>query len=121
MRGTLPKIQAVDAWITPEQNRTFREGHPELSFFAAAGRPMDYPKKKQEGKDERLKALSDFIKPELVRRWLNEARGSGVAADDILDALALCRSAARVMLCCHNTLPAEPPRDARGLTMEMVF
>ena len=121
MWGILPKIQAVDDWITAARNRTFREGHPELSFRAAAGRPMDYHKKRPEGKDERLEALSDFIKPALVRRWLNETRGTGAGEDDVLDALALCRSAARVMLCCHDTLPAEPPQDTRGLRMEMVF
>lgn len=121
MWGILPKIQAVDDWITPARNQTFREGHPELSFLAAAGRPMANHKKKPGGRAERLEALSGFIDPELVRGWLNETRQPGAGEDDILDALALCRSAARVMLCCHDTLPVEPPQDTRGLKMEMVF
>ena len=119
--GILRKIKEVDDWITPARNRTFREGHPELSFLAAAGRPIVSKKKSPEGKGERLEVLSDFIDPELVRKWLSETRGSGAGKDDILDALALCRSAARVMLRCHDTLPAEPPQDTRGLKMEMVF
>jgi addiction module HigA family antidote len=121
MWGIIPKIQAVDDWITPARNRTFREGHPELSFRAAAGRPMTYHKQNPEGKAERLEALSSFIDPEIVRKWLKEARGPEAGEDDILDALALCRSAARVVLRCHDTLPAKPSKDDRGLKMEMVF
>ena len=91
--GILPKIREVDAYIASARNLTFREGHPELSFYAAAGRPMEYNKKKAEGRDERLAALTSFIHGTMVREWLDRTRGSGAARDDILDALALCRSA----------------------------
>ena len=121
MWNILPKIREVDDWLTPAGNRTFREGHPELSFTAAAGRPMAHYKKTREGEAERLAALAGFIDRATVHEWLDKARGSGAARDDILDALALCRSAARVVLGCHGQLPADPPRDARGLQMEMVF
>ena len=117
----LPKIREVDGWIGSAPNSTFREGHPELSFYVAAGRPMEHTKKKAEGRNERLDALCDFIDPAMIREWLDQARGSGAAKDDVLDALALCQSAARLALNCHCTLPADPPRDGRGLTMEMVF
>ena len=118
----LPKIREVDAWITPERNRAIREGHPELSFYAAAGRPMQYNKKEAAGRGERLDALACFIDRAIVLEWLGRARGSGAAKDDILDALALCRSAARVLLDCHGTVPTgHPPQDSRGLSMEMVF
>ena len=115
--GILPKIREVDDWIT------FREGHPEVSFCAAAGRPMKHNKKKPEGRDERLDALTSFIDRAMVLEWLDRTRGSGAAKDDVLDALALCRSAARLALGCHSTLPAAPPVDvdAHGLAMEMVF
>ena len=119
--GILPKIREVDAYIASARNLTFREGHPELSFYAAAGRPMEYNKKKAEGRDERLAALTSFIHGTMVREWLDRTRGSGAARDDILDALALCRSAARLALGCHGTLPAAPPRDTEDLAMEMVF
>ncbi len=121
MWNILPKIRAVDDWITPARNRTFREGHPELAFAGAAGRPMAHYKKTPEGEAERLDALAGFIESAAVLEWLDRARGSGAARDDIVDALALCRSAARVLLGCHGQLPADPPRDARGLPMEMVF
>ena len=121
--GILPKIREVDDWIRAARNLTFREGHPELSFCAAAGRPMKHKKKKKEGRDERLDALTSFIDRAMVLEWLDRTRGSGAAKDDVLDALALCRSAARLALGCHSTLPAAPPVDvdAHGLAMEMVF
>ena len=121
MWNILPKIREVDDWITPARSRTFREGHPELAFAGAAGRPMAHYKKTPEGEAERLDALADFIDPATILEWLGKARGSGAARDDIVDALALCRSAARVLLGCHGQLPEDPPRDARGLPMEMVF
>ena len=92
-----------------------------IVIAAAAGRPMAHYKKTPDGEAERLDALAGFIEPAAVREWLDRARGSGAARDDIVDALALCRSAARVLLGCHGRLPADPPKDASGLPMEMVF
>ena len=117
----LPKVREVDAWITRERNRTFREGHPELSFCAAAGRPMGHSKTSQQGQGERLDVLASFVDRTMVLRWLEQAHG-GAATDDVLDALALCWSAARLALACHRILPSgHPPQDSRGLPMEMVF
>lgn len=121
MWNILPKIGEVDDWITPARNRTFREGHPELAFAGVSGQPMAHYKKTPEGEAERLDAMAGFIDRATVLEWLERARGSGAARDDIVDALALCRSAARVVLGCHGQLPADPPKDVRGLPMEMVF
>ena len=121
MWNILPKIREVDDWISPSRSRIFREGHPELAFTGVSGRPMAHYKKTPEGEAERLDALAGFIERAAVRKWLDRARGSGAARDDIVDALAMCRSAARILLGCHGQLPADPPKDARGLPMEMVF
>ena len=121
MWNILPKIREVDDWITPARNRTFREGHPELAFAGVSGRPIAHYKKTPEGEAERLDAMTGFIDRDTVLEWLDRVRGSGAARDDIVDALALCRSAARVLLGCHGQLPVDPPNDARGLPMEMVF
>ena len=120
----LPKIREVDTWIRTRtaHDLILREGHPELSFFAAAGQPMEHKKNKREGQKERMDALARFIiDRKMMEDWLDQTRGSGVAKDDILDALALCRSAARLALGCHATLPANPPSDSKGLVMEMVY
>lgn len=121
MWNILPKIREVDDWLVPVRSRTFREGHPELAFAGVSGQPMAHYKKTREGEAERLAVLAGFIDPSTVRTWLDRARGSGAARDDIVDALALCRTAARVALGCHGQIPADPPTDARGLPMEMVF
>lgn len=118
-----PKIREVDAWITQMRQGTLREGHPELSFRTAAGRSMKHNKKTKVGQDERLNALAGFIDREMVCEWLIQTQGdSRWAADDILDALALCWSAKRLLLGSHGTLPTgDAPKDRRGLPMEMVF
>ncbi len=121
MWNILPKIREVDDWITPSRSPIFREGHPELAFAGVSGWPMAHYKKTPAGEAERLDALAGFIDRATVLEWLDGARGSGAARDDIVDALALCRSAARVVLGCHGQLPADPPKDARSLPMEMVF
>lgn len=117
----LPKIREVDSWVTPARSRSFREGHPELSFLAAAGGPMKFSKKKPGGETERVEILTGFIDRATLFDWLDETPGSGAEWDDIVDALALCRTAARVVLGCHGRLPGDPLTDARGLPMEMVF
>ena len=116
----MPKIREVDDWIRAG-NRPYREGHPELSFYALAGRSMEHNKKKTEGRDERLRLLTAFIEPTMVCGWLELTRGSGAGKDDVLDALVLCRSAARFALGCHCMLPDDPPLDSEGLAMAMVY
>ena len=117
----MDKIREVDEWISSKQNPTLREGHPELSFLAAARQPMSHHKRTAAGLAERLEALRDFVCPERSLELMEKTSHSGVAPDDILDALALCRSAARVVLRCHEQVPANPPKDNCGLAMEMVF
>ena len=117
----LPKMREADCWIRAASSLAVREGHPELSFYAVAGRPMEHNKKTAAGRNERLNALTGFVDEANVHEWLDRTRGAGTARDDILDSLALCRSVARLALDCHCTLPSRPPRDAHGLAMEMVF
>ena len=117
----LRKIRCMDAWITVDRQRTFREGHPELSFSAAAEGPMEHSKRSRAGQDDRMDALAGFIDQAIVLEWLR-TRPPGADDDDILDALSLCWSAARLALSCHRILPTDhPPKDCRGLSMEMIF
>ena len=70
---------------------------------------------------ERIQVLKDVeprtqqIFDEACRRFLDRA-----AEDDILDALVLAVTAYRG---CGRlqTFPNQPPKDAKGLTMEMVY
>ena len=59
-----------------------------------------------------------------AREMLDEAlrdHGHHAAPDDILDALAAAVTAREGYPDRLETVPDEPPRDARGLPMEMVF
>jgi predicted RNase H-like nuclease len=122
--GIYPKIREVDALLRahPEARRRMREVHPELAFWAwAGGRAMRAGKRSPEGRRERLRLVEAW----LGRRPLREARArfarSEVADDDLLDALAALWTAARIHAGRARTVPAEPPRDAEGLRMKIVY
>jgi predicted RNase H-like nuclease len=109
----LPRIEDVDAVMTPElQSRVF-EVHPELSFGAmAGGSPVLTPKRSAAGSKERRALLqrAGVCVPE---------RPTGAAADDLLDACALMWSARRIAGGTASRLPDPPSRDSRGLSMEL--
>jgi predicted RNase H-like nuclease len=95
-----------------------RECHPEVTFAALNdGRPMRFNKKKAEGRAERA-ALLSALYCEDTSSWCVPA---GASRDDLYDAAALCWSAARIANGIAQTLPIEPPADARGLRMEIVY
>ena len=118
------KIREVDAAMTPDlQSRVF-EVHPELAFWALNGEcALELPKK--------VKSSPSQPGLDLRRGLLRGAGFSGhtletsdwprreVGPDDIIDACALAWSAARLLEGKAVTLPAEPPRDGRGLRMEI--
>ena len=119
------KIQEVDDLVrrSAEARSRIREVHPELCFWAFAGRrPMAAPKKDRAGRRERLALLrrldpsTDECYKDALRRFLRRE----VARDDILDAMvaALTADGAPEGL---RSLPGEPRRDAHGLPMEMVY
>ena len=109
----LPRIEDVDAVMTPElQSRVF-EVHPELSFGAmAGGSPVLTPKRSAAGSKERRALLqrAGVCVPE---------RPTGAVADDLLDACALMWSARRIAGGTASRLPDPPSRDSRGLSMEL--
>ena len=121
-----PKIAEVDRVMlyrdvsaTPQ----VREVHPELCFWSLNNRqPMEFGKKKSEGESERLRLLQG-IEPrsqEIYEGACSKFLRKVVARDDILDALvaAIIATRGEDQL---KTVPENPPRDARGLPMEMVF
>jgi predicted RNase H-like nuclease len=116
------KIREIDDLLCDEASAIgrLRESHPEVCFSALAGRPMAHNKRRQPGRAERLEVLDGFLPgaEELMER-IRAGRLSEVKADDAIDALVLAVTALG-----HpsdvRTLPAEPPRDALGLPMEIV-
>ncbi len=119
------KIKAVDTWLqnTRKARSRIRESHPELCFWAMAGRhAMVYPKKTAQGFRERYFILEKNYPQTgaVVQQALDQFRRKDLARDDILDALALAVSV-RLSAGKPKTVPLEPPIDRKGLTMEIVY
>lgn len=117
----VPKIAAVDALMTPAAQRRIVEVHPECCFAAMnGGTAVALSKKRAAGRAVRLALLLRHWAPGVDLAGLVEAnRAPGVARDDIVDAMAACWSAERVLRGDATRLPVEPAVDARGLRMEI--
>ena len=121
-----PKIAEVDKALlarTSSAAPLVREVHPELCFWALNnGRPMEFGKKDPRGEAERLRIL-EGVEPrtqEIFDTACSRFLRKVVARDDILDALAAAVTAHHS----HGqlqTVPDVPPKDAKGLPMEIVF
>jgi predicted RNase H-like nuclease len=110
----VPKIRQLDNYLRQQSANgpVVREVHPEVCFWGLAGRPMQHPKHRPEGRAERLAVLADVIANAHPKSLLGE--------DDVLDALV---AAVTALLSSENskTLPQVPEQDAHGLRMEMVY
>jgi len=113
------KIREVDEMMSPARQDRIVEVHPELSFFELNEQvPVVAPKRSAEGLAQRVGLLE--------RRWHRDAgavvdrsASSDAARDDIVDAMAACWTAERVLAGKAVRVPDDPPRDARGLRMEI--
>lgn len=114
----LDKIEDANSAMKPDLQKRIVEVHPEVCFLALNdSKPMAYKKKRVVGRIERLEALSRWFSDDLA----NIAAPPGAARDDFLDACAAAWTAARVAREEAERLPQEPPLNARGLRMEIVY
>ena len=119
--GLFAKLREVDAALRrrPALLRRVREIHPELAFRAMArARAGLPPKRSAPGRAERL-ALLERRFPDVRAAVARPPRGA--AADDVIDAFAVCWSAARIAGRRAVCLPARPCHDARGLPMAICY
>lgn len=121
--GIVSKIRDVDREMLryPTMQRRIREVHPEVSFWAWAGRTMRYRKTSRAGREERLAVVEGYFGSGAfgaVRELYPVGR---VGHDDISDAFAALWSAERILRGDEQTLPRHPPVDSRGLRMEIVY
>ena len=119
------KIFEVDRLMSHDKNARHRmkESHPELCFWAlAGGNPMIYSKKRSQGFLERYSILKNIYPNSraILHQSLDQFLRRDLAKDDILDAIALAISA-RLSLQVIKTVPSTPPRDKKGLPMQMVY
>jgi len=117
-------IAAVDDLLqnVPEARLTIRESHPEVCFRAFAGAPLAASKRTAAGYAERMRSLASFDAdaPPVVQAVAEATTGSDVGVDDVLDAVVLAYTA-RPGPGSLRSLPPEPPTDAVGLPMEIVY
>ena len=101
-----------------------REVHPEICFWAFAGKKaMPHNKKKPEGRKERLTLLKECYPKktkEIFENALCKFPRKVVAKDDILDTLVAALTA-RGDPSELESFPDKPQCDKKGLPMEMVY
>lgn len=123
--GILRKCEEVDQLLhdEPRARRIVREVHPEICFWAFAGRkPMEHNKGTPQGCRERVALLKRF-RPSAnheIKAMLAQFPRKEVARDDAVDAMAaaVTASARGAVL---RTLPPHPQTDSFGRPMEMVY
>ncbi|MEW6226588.1 MAG: DUF429 domain-containing protein [Bacillota bacterium] len=122
--GIVRKIREVDEFLETHGEARFRlrETHPEVCFWALAGRPMEHRKKTHAGFEERLEVLRSVCPAAntIVQRALSGWRRSQVVRDDVLDALVAAVSA-KMGAGELTSLPATSECDSKGLQMEIVY
>jgi len=96
--------------------------HPAVCFRAFAGEHMEYDRTTAGGYAERLRTLAavDRDAPPAVQAAAEAVGGHDVSVADVLDATVLAYTALP-----HDgrlrSLPPEPPLDANGLPMQIVY
>jgi len=113
-----PKMREVDALLrgSAKLRRVVFEAHPELAFARMnGGKPVLSKKRQPEGYAERLKLLARHGFRTKVNRL------SGAARDDILDAIAVCRTATLIARGEAKRLGPARQRDSCGLPMNIWF
>ncbi len=117
--GLFAKLRQVDDAMTPELQATVHEVHPELSFARMnGGRPMEISKQKREGQDARIEMLRAAGFDVTAAKVKRMAR-AGVGRIDVLDAHAVCWTAARIARGEADRLGDGSDVDTRGLRMEL--
>lgn len=118
--GLFAKLREVDAVMTPALSARVFETHPEAGFARLNGAALTHGKKTAEGRAERLALLArhgvsnDVLDPHPYPR-------TRCAPDDVLDAAMCAVTALRILRRQAESLPEDPPVDARGLPMRIVL
>jgi predicted RNase H-like nuclease len=113
-----PKLREVDGLLRtrPRLKRIVYEAHPELAFARMnGGKPVLSKKRKLDGYAERCRLLARHGFACTVERL------SGAARDDILDAIAVCRTALLIAEGKATRLGPARARDSHGLPMNIWY
>jgi predicted RNase H-like nuclease len=113
-----PKLREIDELMRSEHklHRVIYEAHPELAFARMnGGKPVLSKKRQPEGYEERRKLLSRHGFKTKIERL------PGAARDDILDAIAVCRTATLIAADTATRLGPAAKKDRHGLPMNIWF
>jgi len=106
----------------PEAAAVVRATHPELCFRAFAGQPLEHDETTAAGYAERMRTLArhDRDAPPVIQKVAEATDGHEVSVATVLDAVVLAYTA-QPGDGTLRSLPADPPTDASGLPMELVY
>jgi predicted RNase H-like nuclease len=110
------KLREVNERMTPERQMHLLETHPELVFWRLNGRVRLKNKKTKSGRKQRITLLGQHGFGR-IETWLDQRRGTGIGADDLIDACA-CALAARESI---QRIPNDEPPMEQGIRMEIWF
>ena len=113
-----PKMREVDELLRhkPALQAIVYEAHPELAFARMnGGKPVLSKKRQPDGYAERRRLLARHGFRSKIDRL------AGAARDDILDAIAVCRTALLITQGKATRLGPARLRDSRGLPMNIWF
>jgi predicted RNase H-like nuclease len=113
-----PKMREIDALMrgSAKLRRVVREAHPELAFTRMnGGKPVLAKKRQPDGFTQRLKLLATH-----GLKWTPQ-QIPGAARDDVLDAMAVCRTAALIADGTATRLGPAGERDRYGLPMNIWY
>jgi predicted RNase H-like nuclease len=118
-----PKIRELDDLLRshPDIGERVYEVHPEVTFTAWNGTPFVEPKRKQPGFARRYDLVSGYFGRNAYEAIRARYQRQDVANDDILDAFAALWTAERILSGKACSLPVDPPLDAAGLPMRMMY
>ncbi|WP_075590673.1 DUF429 domain-containing protein [Labilibacter marinus] len=121
----VPKIKELDKLLRkyPELKQNMFEGHPELCFKYLKGQSLNYKKKTQEGKEERLQLLErnfPHIK-KLFESVRSQFLKKDVADDDILDSIVLSINAKEIAKGNYVKFPTTEQRNKDSIVMQVVI
>lgn len=113
-----PKMREVDELLRrrPRLKRLVYEAHPELAFARMNdGKPVLTKKRRPDGYAERRRLLAKHDFHTKVEKL------PGAARDDIVDAIAVCRTATLIAAGTATCLGSSEDRDRHGLPMNIWY
>lgn len=120
-------IGEVDAYLHKKDDaeETLLESHPEVCFRALLDRRLEYNKNSAAGVGERLEALDKRLGQPgqtLAKVTIDlQGESSGIAVDDVLDAIVLGVTASVGKERLEYLRPREPGTDPAGLPLQMAY